>query len=156
MPELPSAIAMEHLFDVSVELDAPQMVGETPLGRRMVLILKSGAFTGARLRGEILPGGGDWLLFLPNGSMDLDVRATMRTDDGALILLNFNGIVHGPPGVLPRVLGGEDVPADEYYARISLRFETGAEPYAWMNKLIAIGSGYLGARRAGFAVFAIA
>jgi len=37
------------------------------------------------LRGEILPGSGDPLLFRADGSAVIDARAVLRTDDGAHI-----------------------------------------------------------------------
>jgi hypothetical protein len=38
--------------------------------------------------------------------------------------------------------GGEPVDPSAYYFRTSIFFETGSERYAWMNKILAIGSGY--------------
>ena len=33
------------------------------------------------------------------------------------------------------------MPAEEYYFRVAIRFETGAAELAWMNKVLAVGVG---------------
>ena len=35
------------------------------------------------------------------------------------------------------------VDPSRYYFRTNPLFETGAEPYAWMNDIVCVGSGYL-------------
>jgi hypothetical protein len=48
--------------------------------------IDGGTFEGSRLRGTVLPGSSaDWLLLRPDDVMELDFRATLQTDDGALI-----------------------------------------------------------------------
>lgn len=152
-PQLPAGLRTEHLLDVFVELEAPLDVGQGPFGRRMVLVLKGGRVDGPKLKGQVLPGGGDWLLWLPPATLQLDVRAVMRTDDGAHIMIAFTGVVNAEPSVLMQVLSGQPVRPDEYYARITPRFETGAEQYRWLNTAVCIGSGYLGRQHAGFRVW---
>jgi hypothetical protein len=58
-------------------------VGLTPGGHPRILIVKSGEFSGPRLRGRVLPGGGDWSLTREDGSSRLDVPITLETHDGA-------------------------------------------------------------------------
>jgi hypothetical protein len=36
---------------------------------------------------------------------------------------------------------GETVDSSEYYFRVAPVFETGAERYAWLNKILAVGVG---------------
>jgi hypothetical protein len=100
----------------------------------------TGTITGERVRGEVLHGsGGDWLLLRPDGTGKLDVRITIKTDDGALIYMRYEGVFAGDS--LPRVLGGEAVPPAEYYFRTTPYFETSADKYAWLNKIVAVGVG---------------
>jgi hypothetical protein len=70
----------------------PREIGETPRGNRRFFAVTGGSFEGPRLRGEVLPEGGDWLLVRSDGVVELDVRATLRTHDGALIYLRHRGI----------------------------------------------------------------
>jgi len=132
---------LEHLFDVHVDLEAPQVVGATPQGMRQIFPVKGGVFEGSRLKGKILPGGGDWALIRTDGAVQLDVRGTFQTDDGALIYGTYGGLIVAEPAVFGRLLQAEDVPLDEYYFYVNPMFQTGAPEYAWLNKLIAIGRG---------------
>src|SRR5438105_15587571 len=83
MPNFPESLDLEMLFDGHVDLEPPQDLGTTPLGARRIFIVKGGTFEGPKLLGTVLPGGGDWWLGLSNQAGELDVRATLRTEDGA-------------------------------------------------------------------------
>lgn len=89
----------------------------------------------------ILPDGGDWLILRPDGVLEHDVRITLKTDDGAFIYVRYTGIRHGPPEVMARLAQGETVDPSAYYFRVAPRFETGAERYAWLNNILAVGVG---------------
>src|SRR5438128_1349098 len=72
-------------------------------------------------------------------------RNTLETDDRALIYVRNFGYRHGPADVLARLAAGEPVDPSLYYMRTTPRFETGAERYRWLNRLICVATG---ARRA--------
>ena len=87
--------------------------------------LSGGDFEGPRLRGTVLPGGSaDWLLLRADGVLELDLRVTLRTDDGALISMKSFGMRHGPPDVMAAIGRGETVDPATYYFRTTPRFET--------------------------------
>ena len=132
---------LEHLCDMHVDLEAPQVVGATPQGMRQIFVVKGGSVEGPRLKGKALPGGGDWALVRPDGAVQLDIRATVQTDDGALIYATYGGLIVAEPAVFGRLLQGEEVPLGEYYFYVNPMFQTGAPQYAWLNKLIAVGRG---------------
>ena len=69
-----------------------QNVGAGPRGARLTFPIIGGSFEGDRLRGKVLPGGGDWVIKRPDGVLELDLRLTLETDDGALIHMTFEGI----------------------------------------------------------------
>ena len=118
----------------------PQRLGAVPHGTRVIAPITSGTFEGPRLRGKVL-GGGDWLLTRADGVVELDLRITLETDDGALISMTSFGLRHGPPEVLAALARGESVDPSTYYFRTAPRFETSAPSYAFLNRLIAVGSG---------------
>ena len=118
-----------------------QKLGDVPHGTRVIAPITSGTFEGPRLRGKVLPGGGDWTLSRADGVLELDLRITLETDDGALINMSSFGLRHGPPEVLAALARGESVDPSMYYFRTAPRFETSAPPYAFLNRLIAIASG---------------
>jgi hypothetical protein len=148
-------LALEHLLDLEVELEPPVDVGPGPLGRRMVFVLRGGRFSGPRMAGDILPGGGDWALMAPDGAVELDIRATFRTTDGAALLAKLGGVLDASLDQLVRILGGETLPATDYRLRVAVRFETGAEPYAWLNRTVCVGTGALGQGRVAFRIFTV-
>jgi hypothetical protein len=111
------------------------------MGMRQVFIVKGGTFEGPKLKGTVLPGGGDWATIRPDGAIQLDVRATAKTDDGAMIYACYGGYIFGPPDVLGRAVAGEDVPPGEYYFYTSPMFQTGAPQYDWLNRTVSIARG---------------
>jgi len=74
----------------------PQKIGAIPHGARSIVPVTGGDFEGPRLRGKVLPGGGDWLLLRSDGVLELDLRITLETDDHTLIHMSFQGLRHGP------------------------------------------------------------
>ena len=113
-------IKTEHLFTMPVEVEMPlQMVGQTPIGERRIAKVTGGTFEGPKMKGTILPGGGDWLLLRSDGSLQLDVRVTLQTDDDALIYMTYRGFRHGPAEVMARLNKGEAVDPSEYYFRVA-------------------------------------
>jgi hypothetical protein len=97
----------------------PRDIGATPRGTRRYYPAIGGSFEGPRLRGEVLPDGGDWLLTRPDGVLEQDVRITLRTDEGAFIYVRYAGIRHGPPEAMARLAQGETVNPSEYYFRVA-------------------------------------
>jgi len=101
----------------------------------------------------VLPGGSaDWLLLRPDGVLELDLRATLQTDDGALISMKSFGLRHGPPAVIAALGRGETVDPSTYYFRTTPRFETAHPAYTFLNRLIAVA---IGDRRAEGPIYTI-
>ncbi|MFD6162508.1 DUF3237 domain-containing protein [Nocardia sp. NPDC060256] len=135
-----------HLFDVVVDLNPPLDMGVGPYGRRILYGAASGSFEGPRLRGEVVPGGGDWTLFRPDRGMTVDVRLTLRTHDDALIHMSYGGRWIVPPELSSDIIDpvkSRLVDPARYYFRTAPLFETGAKQYAWLNDIVCVGSGYL-------------
>jgi hypothetical protein len=129
------------LMKLQVVVAPPQKIGAVPHGTRVIAPIASGTFEGPRLRGTVLPGGSDWTLLRSDGVLELDLRLTLQTDDGASIYMTSFGLRHGPPEVLAALARGEPVDPSKYYFRTAPRFGTGAPRYAFLNQLIAISSG---------------
>ena len=118
------ALKSELISIAEAELEPGQAVGQTPQGTRNIVYVKSGTCTG-KVAGKILPGGGDWLLVRPDGIGEIDVRATIQADDGALIYTHYRGILNFQTG----------------YFRTTPRYETASEKYKWLNDIVAVGVG---------------
>ena len=111
------------LMTVTIAAAPSQKLGTVPHGIRSIVPVTGGDFEGPRLRGKVLPGGGDWLLLRPDGVLELDLRITLETDDQALIYMTFQGLRHGS------------------YFRTLPRFETSSESYAFLNRIMCVGVG---------------
>src|SRR5262249_27732920 len=129
------------LMTLQVAVGGVQRIGPVPHGSRATAPITSGHFEGPRLRGRVLPGGGDWTLLRSDGVLELDLRITLETDDGALIHMTSFGLRHGPPDVIAALARGESVDAGTYYFRTTPRFETGHPKYEFLNRLVAVSSG---------------
>jgi hypothetical protein len=131
---------LEHLFDMHADLDLPQVIAG-PAGTRQIFVVTGGRIEGPAFKADILPGSGDWTLSRPDGAVQLDVRATAKTDDGALIYVTYSGLIILKPEQMGRIFGGEDVPISEYYFYTNPMFQTGDERYAWLNQVLAVARG---------------
>jgi hypothetical protein len=151
MPE----VETEFLFRAEIDLQAPQMVGQTPQGNRIIFVVERGTFEGPKLKGEFLAGGGDWFLLRPDGVGELDVRVTLRTDDGQLVYMAYRGILDAAPAVMARILRGQPVERSEYYFRTAPTFQTAAPQYDWLNRIQAIGIGEVTAGGVAYDAYAI-
>jgi hypothetical protein len=129
------------LMTLRVAVAGPQKIGVVPHGTRTTVPIAGGQFEGPRLRGKVLPGGGDWTLLRADGVLELDLRVTLETDDGALIHLASFGLRHGPPDVLAALARGEPVDPAAYYFRTHPRFETGHTRYEFLNRVVALAMG---------------
>lgn len=148
------ALPVEHLFDISIDLELAQMI-PTPVGTRLTFVVKGGSFEGPRIRGEMLPGGGDWVSLGADGISRMDVRATLRTDDGVLIHYESHGLLKFPKDGRQRLAKGERLPFDETYVRPTPRFETSDERYAWLCGIVTVGYGEYGWGRIDHRMYSI-
>ncbi len=96
------------LMTLQVTVAVPPKIGAVPLGTRVTAPIASGSFEGPRLRGKVLPGGGDWTPLRSDGVLELDLRVTLEANDGALIHLTSFGLGHGPPEVIAALARGEN------------------------------------------------
>ncbi|WP_101949783.1 DUF3237 domain-containing protein [Mycobacterium sp. 3519A] len=151
---LVTALSVTHLFDMHVDLQPAQLI-PTPVGARMTFITNGGVIEGPKLRGELLPGGGDWLTVGTDGTGRVDVRATLRTHDGALIHYEARGIIKIPADGVQRLAAGEVLPFADTYVRTTPTFETSDQRYAWLSELVAVGYNILSPNHIDYRVYQV-
>ena len=134
-------LSKEPIFHIDCAVGEIQRFGNTPYGERRVIDITGGRVHGPKLQGRILPGGTDRQIVRADGATDLTARYSIATDAGGLILVNSDGLRHGPPEVLAAIARGEEVPPERYYFRTVMRFETADPASAWLNRLIALATG---------------
>lgn len=115
-----------------------QPIGRTPFGERTTYIIGEGRFVGERLRGRVLPGGGDWLVRGADGLARLDVRKTFETEDGALIHVSYTGLYQFDDTVIAKLARGETAEFGDTLFMAQVQFETGDARYSWLNKTLAV------------------
>jgi hypothetical protein len=151
---LVTALPVEHLFDMHVDLQPAQPIS-TPVGARLTFITTGGVIEGPKLQGELLPGGGDWLLVGSDGTGRVDVRATLRTHDGALIHYESRGIIKLPADGMQRLAAGEVLPFAETYVRTTPKFETADERYGWLSEVVAVGYNILSPNHIDYRIYQV-
>ncbi len=93
--------------------------------------LAIGEVTGLRMEGERIHAdlkgnaAADWIKISPEGYGTLDVKATVETDDGAIIHMTYSG----------RML------FDTMTVYAAPLYHTGDERYAWINRIQAAAKG---------------
>jgi hypothetical protein len=127
-PDRRTAMRSRSLMTLRLSTAPTQNVGAGPHGTRITFPITGGSFEGERLRGKVLAGGDDWAIKRSDGVIELDLRVTLQTDDGALIHMTFEG------------LRDDEAPGAPYF-RTTPRFETAEPKYAFLNRLLAVGVG---------------
>ena len=121
------APVFEYLGNLRAEIGTRTVVENGPQGTRTIAQIVGGGLEGPRVKASIQTPAGDWITNRADGSYRLDVRLTLKTDDGALILVTYNGI-------------GQTTDAGASLRAAPL-FETGDSRYAWLTRLQAVGVG---------------
>ncbi|WOJ96335.1 DUF3237 domain-containing protein [Congregibacter brevis] len=135
--EVPPSLetTLRHLCSVQLTLRPPSMIGEGPSGQRVIAEIEAMSLKGDRLQAELEgSAAADWLT-IANKVAKIDVRATLRTHDGALIYLRYKGRSDVKNG-----LGSSPIV-------VAPTFETSDERYLWLNAVQAVGKGDLALRR---------
>ncbi|MGH3552387.1 MAG: DUF3237 domain-containing protein [Mycobacterium sp.] len=137
------SLELTHEFSFWAALNPPVDFGAGPLGRRTYFEATSGAATGERFNATAVGAGGDWILLGPDNYGRLDVRLQFKTDDGALVYIQYFGLLEINAKVGDVMAnGGSTAYADQYF-RTTPRLETGDERYAWMNQSVFVARGHL-------------
>ena len=114
MDDIDSFIAtppvLRFAFAIKARVGPIQDLGQTARGHRRIIDILGGEVHGPRLEGEILPGGADWQIVRPDGTIEVVARYTIRSRAGALIHVQNEGLRVASPDVLARMSAGALVP----------------------------------------------
>lgn len=139
---------------LTVDFRGMTTVGQTPAGLRRIAPVTGGTFAGERLSGTVI-GGADWVINRPDGVMVIDVRLTLKTDDGAMIYLTYQGRFLAAVEVMARFAKGAVLDPSEYSLAVVARFESGDERYRWLNDAVVVGTGEQTATGPVYSLFTI-
>lgn len=121
-----SAPTLEPVYEATIDIAASETLGKGPLGERFKVPITGGEFHGAGLKGKILAGGADRQLLRSDGVKQLDALYEMQTDDGTVLTVRNQVLVHG-------LNGGR-------YAFSTINIQAPEGKYAWLNQAVYVGS----------------
>ena len=134
--------ALVHMTRVVCEVGAlVSLGGPAKHGERRFVPLGGGTVVGPELSGTLVEGGVDWQVQRADGVTDISAHYVIRTEDGALVEVQSDGMRHGSPEVMARLARGEPVAGSEYFFRTLMRFTTGHPAWLHLNKVMAIAVG---------------
>jgi hypothetical protein len=124
-----AAAELVSMGTITVQLGERIEVGSGPKGTRLVVDVESIEVESDRVRASLAAtDAADWLTLSEDGSIGcVDVRFTLKTDDGAYIYVEYAGRADMANGLIAT----------------APTFQTGDERYAWLNKIQAVGAGVL-------------
>ncbi|PVH98237.1 hypothetical protein DM02DRAFT_470821, partial [Periconia macrospinosa] len=82
---------LKHDFTLHVDLSPPLYFGKTVGGERRFIPITGGYFEAPRVKGNILPGGGDWNLVREDVVVHVLAKYTIQAEDGTLINVHNEG-----------------------------------------------------------------
>lgn len=131
---------LEHICSIKATLEnPPEVIGPTPEGLRLNVYITGGEVWGPRLNGRLRPVGADWLTIRSDGVGVLDIRATMETEDGALIYVAYQGLADAGEDGYQKFLEG--TPPPRVPIRGAPRFHTSHPDYLWLNRIQCLNVG---------------
>jgi len=102
--------------------------------------ITGGTVDGPRLRGTVVPGGGDWSIRRGPTVYELDARYLLRAEDGAVIDIVNRGFYRtATAAAMERMEAGEELPAADVYFRTSPVFRTDAPQHRWLAETVFVG-----------------
>ncbi len=138
----PFSPRFEFAFSISIELSKPYWIEPSVRGEtRAAIYAKSGKVEGPRLNGTVVPmSGGDFPLARDSGVIDFDARYLLEADDGAIIYLQNVGYRWARNDeIAAKMRANEDVDFNDYYMRVTPRFDAPAGPHEWMSRHVFVG-----------------
>lgn len=131
-----TSVQTEYLMTMHVLLAPPLPVDQSLI---IANLPAGGSVDGPQIKGKLLAPAADWLRVMPSGVIRLDVRATIQTDDGAVVFVTYNGVIQCSKEQGDRLNGGQELKAGDCYFLNAPTFETKSEKYGWLNAVQAIG-----------------
>jgi len=118
---------LEFRAAIRADLGPAEEFATTNGTTRAVFPITGGVLRGEGLDGEIVSGGADWALGLPDGSYAIEARYLIRLDDGTVVSITNAG------RMVPQADGS-------YLGRTRAEFEVPAGPHDWLGKAVFFGT----------------
>jgi hypothetical protein len=153
---------LEPAFTVDARLGPLEDHGVTRAGHRRVIAVAGGrvsflcdGLSDDPLDAEIMPGGADWQVVRPDGTIEIDTRYSALTSAGEYVHFRTSGVRSGPPAVLAALLRGEPVDPAAYYFRVAVYLETSAPRLAFLEQSLFVASAIRGADSVSYTAYRV-
>ena len=130
---------LAFLCDVEAYVTKALPIGPAAWGTRLICPVVRGTVEGPKIKGVVRPFGADWALIRTDNCLELDVRLVVETDTGALIHVEYRGVIDLAQEQVDQLLSGR--PAQDMKIHTAPRFETSHPDYVWLNRIQAVGCG---------------
>lgn len=121
----------EHIWDAKVKIAKSIFLGKSKHGTRNIIPITGGEFNGKKVKGEVLAGGEDWQNIREDGDVELYARYLLKTDDGYIIQVINQALIHNFPEK-------ENKPP---YIKSVIDLEAPKDsPYDYLNHAVFIGT----------------
>ncbi|HWU09243.1 MAG TPA: DUF3237 domain-containing protein [Streptomyces sp.] len=130
--------ALDFAFEIRAEVSGTLHIGNGDGEVTEFTPITGGSVDGPRLRGKVLPGGGDWSS--ARGEVcELEARYLLQAEDGAVIDIVNRGY-YRPKADTPDQFEGEvQVSEAGHYYRTSPAFRTDAPAHRWLTETVFVG-----------------
>ena len=146
--------AMVYELEVAGPAEAKDGSGANP--RRQFWQMARATLKGPNIDASSAMPGIDWFTPYPNGYGRPHVRLSFLTHDGALLLLEYSGLVEASKAFLKAVDADTSTEWHEQYMRMALTFETSSPKYQWLMQSLFIARGrLLGSKRIEYDVYRV-
>lgn len=124
---------LEYLMTYKAILEPAYGIDNTLL---IVNVLPGGWAKGPNISGSFIPPGGDWLRVMPSGVLRLDVRATLKTDEGDFLYISYNGLLQHTEASAAKLNAGEKFTnKDVAYFVTAPTIQTSSKKYDYLNRV---------------------
>ena len=138
--------ALELEFAMTYVVRTSNPLGPTtgsPWGARQYWQVSEATLDGPQIKAHLAATGLDWMGVSDDGFWRPDVRAQFVTDDDAFVLMAYTGLVQRTDRFVEAAEADKPTEWGDQYMRLSIRFETSAQRYAWLNTSLFVGRGRL-------------
>ena len=138
-------IELEHEMIYALEVAGPVEAtdGSESNPRRQFWQMSRATLRGPRIDASSAMPGIDWFTPYPDGYGRPHVRLPFITNDGALLLLEYRGVVEASEAFLHAVDRDTSTQWEDQYMRMALTFETTSPGYQWLMQSLFIARGRL-------------
>lgn len=112
-----------------------------PIAKDLVIFNVPGGWvkTASGGSGKVIAPCADWVKILPSGDFKMDVRCSVKMDDGSVISLDYSGLIKFTEASQAKFQKGELITSSDAYWITNPVMRTSSEKYAWVNDAMLVG-----------------